>query len=79
MTETEPNFFKNPTKPQMILITVLWFIGVLLLVLATTDLFRESILQQKYMLTNLLIVGSTGTFYMSLRNYLLNRDSKKST
>lgn len=79
MPAEKSNFLKNPTKTQIILIAVFWFIGVLLLVLATTDLFRESMLQQKYLMTNLLLVGSTITFGSFLVNFFGDQRNNKST
>lgn len=78
MAKQETNFIKKPTKTQMIVIAALWFIGALLLVLATSDLFRESMLQQKYIMTNLLLIGSTVAFGCALISYLKNRGNKKS-
>lgn len=41
MSKEDKNFFYNPTKTQLILWTVIWFIGTLLVVLADTDFFTQ--------------------------------------
>lgn len=63
------DWMKNPSRKQMILFTLLYFAGILLLVLSMTDLFTESLFQGKYLLLYFLIIGSTlATFKIHL-NY----------
>lgn len=44
------NWMKNPSCKQMILFTLLYFTGILLLGLSMTDLFTKSLSQRKYVL-----------------------------
>ena len=42
MNTMKNNFIKNPSTKNLILFTVLWTLGIVLLILSTTDLFTES-------------------------------------
>ncbi len=55
----EKNGITNPSKKQVVGFTVVWLIGLILLVLSMTDLFREALFQKKYTILYLLIFGST--------------------
>lgn len=47
METDKRNFMKNPSIKSLILFTSLWFIGITLPTLSTTDLFTESFLKKK--------------------------------
>jgi hypothetical protein len=63
----------NPSKKIVILVLISWFIGVLLLILASTDLFTESMFQRKYTITNGLIFSATITILVLIKNYLKSK------
>ncbi|MGK0413255.1 MAG: hypothetical protein ACJA1B_001457 [Polaribacter sp.] len=63
----------NPSKKIVTLVLVSWFIGVLLLVLASTNLFTESMFQRKYTITNGLILSATITTLVMIKNYLKSK------
>ena len=66
----EKNWIQNPSKKQVILFGIAWFVGALLLILASTNLFTESLFQRRYIATNVLMLLSTTTFVAVLVNYL---------
>jgi hypothetical protein len=59
MENAKKNWKKNPSKKNLVLFTGLWFLGITLLILSTTDLFKESFFQKKNLTIYLLIIGST--------------------
>ena len=74
MKTDKRNFMKNPSIKNLVLFTLLWFVGILLLTLSTTDLFTESFFQKKYVMIYFLIIGSTiatGKLYF---NYWKNKN-----
>ncbi len=64
------------TKKRAVVLTALWLIGGLLLVLAMTDLFTQSIFQKKYLLLqflfllNTLFIFKMWKVYISKKKYL---------
>ena len=64
------SWIQNPSKKQVILFGIAWFVGALLLILASTNLFTESLFQRRYIATNILMLLSTTTFVAVLENYL---------
>lgn len=52
---------KNLSRKQIVLFTIIYFAGMLLLVLSITNLFTESIFQGKYLALYFLIIGATLT------------------
>lgn len=59
----------NPSGKTLSIFIIVWFVGVSLLVLASTDLFTQSIFQKQYHMTNSMIFGSTITILIQIRNY----------
>jgi hypothetical protein len=59
MEIAKKNWKNNPSKKNLVLFTGLWFLGITLLILSTTDLFKESFFQKKNLMIFLLIIGST--------------------
>ena len=47
------------TKKRVAIMTVLWLVGIVLLLIAATDLFTQSPLQRHYLPMYLLMLGST--------------------
>lgn len=74
METVKRNFIKNPSIKNLILFTLLWFVGILLLTLSATDLFTESFFQKRYVMIYFLMIGSTiatGKLYI---NYWKNKN-----
>ena len=70
------SWIQNPSKKQVILFGIAWFVGALLLILASTNLFTESLFQRRYIATNILMLLSTITFVAILMNYLKRKKVK---
>ncbi len=69
----EINWYKNPTKKTLIIFGLLWLVSNMLLVLALTDLFTESILKTNNILITPYIIGSTSAVLgLYLRYYKKN-------
>lgn len=72
METKKRNFVESPSKKHIILFTSLWLLGIVLLVLSTTDLFTETFFQNKYAMIHLLMLGSTfamGKFHLNYWTY----------
>lgn len=72
----EKNIFSHPTKAQFYSFTALLLTGLVLSVLAMTDLFRETIFQRKNLMMILLHIYSIGVYVLFIRNYLSKRNEK---
>ena len=59
MNFKKKNWINNPSRKQMILFSLVYFTGIVLLVLSMTNIFTESIIQRKYIIIYFLIIGST--------------------
>jgi hypothetical protein len=68
----QPDWVKNPTKKQVIAITLLWFAGLILSLLPMTNFFTESPLHKKYLVFGLFILMATYTIFCVYRNYIKN-------
>jgi hypothetical protein len=66
----QSNWIKNPTKKQIILVTIVWLVGVLLLVISMTDFFNK-----KYILFYFLILGTSYIIFKIYFNYFKNKKS----
>lgn len=79
METVKRNFIKNPSKKNLILFTLFWLVGILLLTLSTTDLFTESFFQKKHIVIYFLMIASTITivkvYFKYWNNQNLNSDS----
>ena len=74
METVKRNFIKNPTSKNLILFTLLWFVGIFLLTLSTTDLFSESFFQKKNVMIYFLMIGSTIATAKIHINYWKNKN-----
>ena len=74
MKSKKNNWINNPSRKQMILFTLVYFIAILLLVLSMTNLFTESIIQKKYIMIYFLIIGSTLATIKVHQNYRKLKD-----
>lgn len=63
------HFLQKSSKKQLLWLTLLWGMGMLLLVLAMTDLFTESFVQGKYLMIYIIMIGS---FVSVLRFYKIH-------
>ncbi len=77
MNKEAKNWVSKPTKKQMIGFTAVWLVGLFLLILSMTDLFRESLFQKKYVLLYLLILGSAVAIFKLHANYWKSRNESK--
>jgi hypothetical protein len=59
MKDNRQNLFTNPTKKQVLYFFILWLAGIVLLLLATTDLFTESPFQRSNAGLGLIVFSST--------------------
>ena len=73
MKAQRSNWMNNPSKNQVIIYTVIWFVGLVLLTLSLTDLFTESMFQGKNMLVNMLLFGATGATIKLYYSYWKNK------
>jgi hypothetical protein len=64
----------NPSGKTLSIFIIVYLIGTSLLVLASTDLFSDTMLQKKYLMTNFMIVGSTITILIQIINYLKHKE-----
>lgn len=62
------------TKKRVTAITALWLVGIVLLLLAATDVFTASPFQGQYLLMYLLMLGSTLVTARLWWVYLKSRD-----
>ncbi len=67
------NFLTNVSKKTVLIFVSLWAIGSCLSILAMTNLFTESILQNKYSTMLLLLGLSTAAVAKLVSNYFSNR------
>jgi len=74
--KNKENWMQNPSKTVALIFGIGWLISIILLVLATTDLFTESPFKTKNILIFLLILGSTGATFKVIRNYYNNRKQR---
>lgn len=74
--KNKENWMQNPSKTVTLIFGFGWLIGVILVILATTDLFTESPFKTKNTLIFLLLLGSTGATFKVIRNYYNNRKQR---
>jgi hypothetical protein len=77
METKKRNFFTNPSKKNLLLFTPLWFLGISLSTLSMTDLFTESFLQKKYIMTYFSMITSTIVIALLYFFYWRNKNLKK--
>ena len=74
METVKRNFIKNPTSKNLISFTLLWFIGIFLLTLSTTDSFTESFFHKKHIIIYFLMIASTIATAKIHINYWKNKN-----
>jgi len=72
------NWLKNPSKSQIATILTTGLIGISLLILSMTDLFRESPFQRKYLMLYLLILSTIIVMTRACINYIKSKQETKS-
>lgn len=60
---------KSPSKNNLIVFSLIWFISNTFLIISITDLFSESFFQKKYIIIYVLMLGSTFSVSMLFLNY----------
>lgn len=65
--------FHSPSKTVVVVFVLFWLIGCSLLVLAMTDLFQESFLNGKYVVSYLLLAGATASVFRIIVAYYKSR------
>jgi uncharacterized PurR-regulated membrane protein YhhQ (DUF165 family) len=55
---------KNPTKKHVVIASLIWLVGLILILVSTTNYFTENPVQRKYLGVGL--VFSMATFYVVL-------------
>jgi uncharacterized membrane-anchored protein len=73
MKYIKSDWVKNPTKKQVVMASLIWLIGLILLLLPMTDFFSESPLKRKFLGVALLLVMATFTLFCVYLNYFRNR------
>ncbi len=70
------NLFKILTPKLLILFTILWALGITVMLIYTTDLFTQSIFQEKFisaniqlMVTTILVVAFHIFYWKNLKKY----------
>jgi hypothetical protein len=77
MQNKKPDWIKNPTKKQVLIVFFTWVTGIILLTLSMTNLFTENPLKGKYAILYLLIITATITMISVCINYFKNKRSLK--
>jgi len=72
-TIAKAKWYANPTKKQVVLFTILWFVAILLLIVGTTSAFTESFFNRKYTVIYILLIGATLSTARLIRNYFRNK------
>lgn len=69
----------HPTRRNLLMVVIVWIVANGLLVIAITDLFRESVINKKYTLIYAMMLFSTWITVNVISNYFKTNvtDSKK--
>ena len=73
------NWIKNPSKKNLILFTILWVLGITLLILSMSNFLTENIIQKRYVTLYFLIIVSSLTVFKLHINFWKNHNSRKIT
>jgi hypothetical protein len=76
-TELKRNWVTHPTKRNLLIIVIAWLVGNGLLILASTDLFTESLRNQKYILIYAMMVVSTAITLKVVSNFFRTRGTNE--
>jgi len=70
------NWLRNPSKKQVILVSVIWFVGFACNLLAYTNFFTELPTDNKYIIVHVLQLSATLITAVALFNYFRNRKAR---
>jgi hypothetical protein len=73
MKNNSHNLFINPTKKQVLYFFILWLIGVVLLLLVTTDLFTKNPFKRENFALGMLAFSSTISMLSVVSKYYKNK------
>jgi hypothetical protein len=71
-TSSKTACYTRPTKRQVILCTILWVISAVLFVVGTTSVFTESLLNKKYTVLYIILIGAAVSTARLIRSYARN-------
>lgn len=63
------DWFLKPTKKQLLIIVTIWLLGLICLVIASTNGFTESPFQKKYIVINFFTASSFFSILGVIANY----------
>jgi membrane-associated protease RseP (regulator of RpoE activity) len=64
------SWFHNPNKQQVLFVVMMWFLAMICLLLAVTDLFTEPFFDGGYLMIYLIMFFSTYNVFKIVNNYL---------
>ncbi|MBP6023344.1 hypothetical protein [Ferruginibacter sp.] len=68
----QSKWFKTPSKTNLAVVTLVWLIGVTIIVLAKTEIFQKTFLDISYLFTYFIILFSLLIVVNVYRNYFKN-------
>lgn len=69
MNNNSTHWILKPTKRHILIVGILWLSGIILSLLAVTDVFKENIFQRKNVMMIILQIGATLTYIKMVKNY----------
>jgi TRAP-type C4-dicarboxylate transport system permease large subunit len=73
MEKSKSSWLKTPTKKQVLLVFITWFVSIFLITIAMTDFFGKSFLQKGYFTIYLMMIVATAIVIRVARNYWKTR------
>lgn len=67
------NWLNNPTRKQVSIILVLFFVSIFLMLIGVTNFVKEPFFQGKNFVVYFLILGAAGTTFKICNNYYKNK------
>ena len=71
----QSKWFKTPSKTNLVVVSLVWLIGISIIVLEKTDIFQKSFFSTKYFFTYFVILFSLSVVVTVYRNYFKNSHS----
>lgn len=69
------NWVTEPTKKEMVMVLIAWGVGLILTVIAMTDIFTKSVFQSKNILLLFVLLFSTFVMMKVCGCYMKNNDA----
>lgn len=66
-------WIQQPSRKQVVIVSSIWFFGIICLLIAQTNFFTESLFQGKYFVTHTLMAGSTLAVVIMFKNYFKHK------